>query len=402
MVVDTAGRAMWRLVSALIVGALLLEVMIGEALARNCPPRRGYPADWCNSPRSVERPERHKRAQGAPTTVRRAARTGGEHGPTRSLSTAPSTRPAPHVTSAPTAPHVTSAPTAPHARSAPPDSPRGLVPGSGSGNRPSFAPAPVSPHGGGSGPVPSARAAPTFNSPGPPASGHVAAAPAVRLPILETGFSPLTERGKEQAGYGLYSYAILVSDSGRSSAFLAELFRSTPSIKDTAAKPSQTNIFYVPLQKDKFIDFAAEARSSSGDPARLGQKFSRLFYDHKMARGLLDQICNPPAAGMQRLCQTDLSRGPYIFTYAAPATNLQSVPPPYLFVDLSDVHERAFGELLSAFREQVKRQDISDRARIDTLRLKILETVLTASDWVTPVQKAIADIVHSTGEGSGK
>jgi hypothetical protein len=121
-----------------------------------------------------------------------------------------------------------------------------------------------------------------------------------------------------------------------------------------------------------------------------------------MARGLLDQICNPPAAGMQRLCQTDLSRGPYIFTYAAPATNLQSVPPPYLFVDLSDVHERAFGELLSAFREQVKRQDISDRARIDTLRLKILETVLTASDWVTPVQKAIADIVHSTGEGSGK
>src|SRR5713101_4549804 len=98
---------------------------------------------------------------------------------------------------------------------------------------------------------------------------------------------------------------------------------------------------------------------------------------------------------LRNLCRTDLSRGPYIFTYAAPATNLESVLPPYLFVDLSDVHERAFGELLAAFREQVKRQDVSDRARIDTLRIKVLQTILTASDWVTPVQKAIADIVHA-------
>jgi len=43
----------------------------------------------------------------------------------------------------------------------------------------------------------------------------------------------------------------------------------------------------------------------------------------------------------------------------------------------------------------LKRDDISDQARIRTLRLMILDIALTAADWVNPVEKAIADIVHS-------
>jgi len=394
MVVDAAGRAMWRSVAALLLGTFVLEMTVLEAFARNCPPRRGYPADWCNSSRSVERPDHRKRARKVSTAGRRPA-SSGEHGPTRNLSTtsgvksSPST---PHVTSAPAKSGITSAPSTPPATSTPRVS--------GSGNRPSVARPPVSPHGSGSDAVPSVRVAPPLTTPESSVSSPAAAA--ARLPILETGFSTLTERGKEAGGYGLYSYALVVSDSSRSAAFLAELFRSTPSIHDTAASPAQTNIFYVPLQKDKLIDFAAEARLSGGDPARLGEIVSKSLYDHRMARALIDQICNPPAESMRRLCQSDLSRGPYIFTYAAPATNLHSVPPPYLFVDLSDVHHHAFGELLSAFREQVKRQDVSDRARIDTLRLRVLGTILTAADWVTPVQRAIADIVHSAGDSAGK
>lgn len=64
-------------------------------------------------------------------------------------------------------------------------------------------------------------------------------------------------------------------------------------------------------------------------------------------------------------------------------------------MDLSDVHERAFPEIIAAFRAQVKREDIGDRAKIDTLRLKLLSIVLTAADFVAPVQKATADIVHT-------
>src|SRR5262249_52913273 len=47
------------------------------------------------------------------------------------------------------------------------------------------------------------------------------AQPYRRLRILETGYSQLPELGREEAGYGLYSYAVLSStDTDRSAAFL--------------------------------------------------------------------------------------------------------------------------------------------------------------------------------------
>ncbi|MDQ6868017.1 MAG: hypothetical protein M3178_06295 [Pseudomonadota bacterium] len=126
---------------------------------------------------------------------------------------------------------------------------------------------------------------------------------------------------------------------------------------------------------------------------------SKNFYDYKMSRELLDHLCDPPAEEIRAVCEGDLSRGPYIFTYAKPASKLAPVPPPFLFVDLSPVHERAFPEFISAFIAQVKREDISDFAKIDTLRLRVLSIVLTAADFVAPVQKATEDIVHiATGQ----
>jgi len=130
----------------------------------------------------------------------------------------------------------------------------------------------------------------------------------------------------------------------------------------------------------------------------LADHLGTSYYDFRMARAILDHLCSLPADTMRDLCSTDLSRGPYIFTYATPASQLDAVPPPYLFVDLSNVDPRAFAEVLSAFRQQVKRDDVTDRARIDTLRLKLLQIALTASDWVEPieggVQHLVGDIVH--------
>ncbi len=224
--------------------------------------------------------------------------------------------------------------------------------------------------------------------PGPPSSGG-------RLRILETGYSHLSELGQEDDGYGLYSYAILPSESRRAATFLSQLFKEIPSIGDTSARRSQLNIFYVPLKKDRESEFAALVQASGANSEKMGADYSRSFYDYRMARALLNHVCNPPADSIRELCYGDLSRGPYIFTYASPASSMDSVPPPFLFVDLSDVHEQAFGELIAAFRSQVKRDDISDQARIRTLRLMILGIALTAADWVNPVEKAIADIVHS-------
>jgi hypothetical protein len=236
--------------------------------------------------------------------------------------------------------------------------------------------------------APRPRAGPTAA----PVSGSTASA---RPRILETGYSHLAELGKEADGYGLYSYAILPSDSNRAALFLGEAFKEIPSIGDTSARPAQLNVFYIPLRKDKEADFAAMLRAPGRDPAKLGAEYTKSFYDYKMARALLDHVCNPPDPSVLELCNGDLSRGPYIFTYASPASKIEPVPPPFLFVDLSDVHERAFGELLAAFQAQVKREDIADQAKIRTMRLNILQVVLTAADWVSPVQKAIADIVHS-------
>jgi hypothetical protein len=231
----------------------------------------------------------------------------------------------------------------------------------------------------------------------PPVVGSPRPGPTARARprILETGYSHLAELGKEVDGYGLYSYVILPSGSDRAALLLSEVFKEIPSIGDTSAKPSQLNILYVPLRKDKEADFAAMLKAPGRDAAKLGAEYTKTFYDYRIARALLDHVCNPPDPSVLKLCNGDLSRGPYIFTYASPASKMEPVPPPFLLVDLSDVHERAFGELLAAFQAQVKREDIGDQAKIRTMRLNILQIALTAADWVTPVQKAIADIVHT-------
>jgi hypothetical protein len=225
-----------------------------------------------------------------------------------------------------------------------------------------------------------------------------------RLNILETGYSQLSELAKEEPGYGLYSYAVITSDSNRSVTFLNEIFKSVPPINDTAAARAQLNIFYIPLKSDKAAEFAQSVKSSQNDtdPSKLGPAYTRSFYDYKMGRAILNHVCNPPADPIREICKGDLSRGPYIFTYGKPASSLEPVPPPFLFADLSDVHERAFGEFVAAFKSQVKQEDISDGARINSLRLRVLNVVLTAADWISPIQKAVADIVHSTSGDTSK
>jgi hypothetical protein len=63
-------------------------------------------------------------------------------------------------------------------------------------------------------------------------------------------------------------------------------------------------------------------------------KFAVQFYNYPMAQRFLAQICSEPAAVVRDICATDLSRGPYVFTYGYPASRLSQVPPPYLFLDL--------------------------------------------------------------------
>jgi hypothetical protein len=127
----------------------------------------------------------------------------------------------------------------------------------------------------------------------------------------------------------------------------------------------QTNILYIPLKRNKAKEWSKGLKL--GNEAALRAAYAKNFYDYKMSRTLLNHLCVSPAKEIRRACESDLSRGPYIFSYARPASKITPVPPPFLFMDLSDVHERAFPEIIAAFRAQVKRDDITDRSKIDTL-----------------------------------
>jgi hypothetical protein len=209
--------------------------------------------------------------------------------------------------------------------------------------------------------------------------------------ILDTGYERLREVGGEQKGYGLYSYVLIPAASPASAALLNEIFKVIPHIRSTGALPLQLNILHIPFQNGKDADFA-KARATS---STVGVTYLDAFYDYPMARAILNNLCNPPATKIVKLCHSDLSRGPFIFTYAEPASKLAPVAPPYLLVDLREVHPRAFAEFVSAFQAQVKSEDVNGGARLNTLRLKILNIVLTAADWTAPVPKAVADIAHS-------
>jgi hypothetical protein len=212
----------------------------------------------------------------------------------------------------------------------------------------------------------------------------------------------LAELGKEVDGYGLYSYAIMPFNSDRARLFLSEVFKSVPSIDKAGAPPHRLNIFYVPLLKEKEAGLTAMLQTSDGDPAKIGAEYAKSFYDYEMARVLLNHVCNPPDPKLRDLCNGGLSGGPYILTYAAPASTMEPLPPPFLFVDLSLVEARGFAELLDAFKAQVKREDISDRARIDTLQLKVLQFVMQASVTIGPVEEAVGKIIHAVFGGSEK
>jgi hypothetical protein len=213
--------------------------------------------------------------------------------------------------------------------------------------------------------------------------------------ILGRGYDELKGSGMEATGYGLYSYGVLTAPSPRSAAFLSELFKSIASIGDSAGPRAQLNIFYIPRKKEKVADLAALVEASRDDQTKMAVRYSVAMYDYKMARAILNHLCNPPAKAMTSLCKGPMAGGPYILTNARPASSLEPVPPPFLFVDLSDINPHAYPEFISAFRAAVKQEDVTDDAKLHSLRLKVLNLALTEADWTPKVKKSAADIVHA-------
>jgi hypothetical protein len=213
--------------------------------------------------------------------------------------------------------------------------------------------------------------------------------------ILGTGYDQLKGLGRETAGYGLYSYGVLTAASPRSAAFLAEIFKSISSTDDAGAARTHLNIFYIPTKNGTVADLAALVAAAHDDKTKMAVRYSEGMYDYKMARAILNHLCNPPAKAMASLCKGPMSGGPYILANARPASGLEPVPPPLLFVDLSDIDPRSYSEFISVFRAAVKQEDVTDDAKLHSLRLKVLNLALTGADWTPKVKRSVVDIVHA-------
>jgi hypothetical protein len=218
--------------------------------------------------------------------------------------------------------------------------------------------------------------------------------------ILGSVYDYLYRAGTERPRYGLYSYILFPIYAPRVEQFLGELFKTTSFVELISINFENLNLIYLPTQADKLSSLKPMIADGSAPPVT---SFALQFYDYALAQKILAQICTAPTEAIRNVCGTDLTRGPYLFTFRHPASALSPVPPPYLFVDLSNIHERAFGEFIAAYKEQVKRTDYTDLERIDNLRLYLLNIVLTSTDWIGPIKGAIEDILHiAKDDGIGK
>ncbi|MFO1102346.1 MAG: hypothetical protein U1E20_05520 [Methylocystis sp.] len=238
------------------------------------------------------------------------------------------------------------------------------------------------------------RRAPSFRAPSPATpsepGGGGGGGPAERPTILGTAYDFLYAPGAETAGYGLYSYVILPRPSERAVAFLREIVGHFPAASNVTEAKQRINILYLPT---KASSRGQPAFPADAETAALTSFLDRS-YDFGMAQGLLFHLCDRPAPAVAQLCANDLSGGPYILTYATKISDLSPLPPPFLFVDLTNVRPRAFSLFVAAYAAQVKRPDFSDGARLSDFRLQLANIVLTAADWVQPVSAAVADIAH--------
>ena len=217
----------------------------------------------------------------------------------------------------------------------------------------------------------------------------------MKSPIVGSVHGYLYAVDSEIPGYGLYSYILFPIYSPRTERFLDVFFQTTSYAGNSSIDIAHLNVIYIPTRVETLYSLLkpmiTEDSASLSIPIR---QFATEAYDYAMARRILAQICTKPSEEVWNVCATDLSRGPYLFSYVQPASTLSPVPPPYLFLDLSRVHERAFGEFIAAYKEQIKRTDYTDRERIDNLRLRLVSIVLTAADWIGPIKGAMADILH--------
>ena len=198
----------------------------------------------------------------------------------------------------------------------------------------------------------------------------------------------------ELEGYGRYTYVLIPNPSSRNAKFLKVLLKTTRPGETLTFNRDMLNVFYIPVRKG-YQDAARDLSTKQiGSAADVAAPIAGAYYDHSYATDLLSQLCDTRAEVTPGICATALSQGPYLVTLSKRFNEHKEKPGPFLIADLSDVHPDAFRKFTDEVKVQVKQADFTDLERIQQTRLKLLNIILVAGDWLSAVKPAVAEIVE--------
>lgn len=186
--------------------------------------------------------------------------------------------------------------------------------------------------------------------------------------------------GDEARGYGLYSYVLLArSSDARNREFLRRLMSSTGLVVESNIGRGVLNIFYLPV---------------GSRPNNVRDEGEILdVYDFDYTDVLLTKICESSNVRDADVCKSNFSDGPYLVTSASALGEEGLLPNISMFLDLSRINQRAFGEFIDEYQAVVRVRG-TNRERLQSFRLRVLNVTLNADDFLDAGVREITQFVR--------
>ena len=190
-------------------------------------------------------------------------------------------------------------------------------------------------------------------------------------------------------GYGLYTVLLTRAADRNTVRVLSELFSTTGSAGDAAIARENLNLIMIPVKSA--AEAASALTSARNQPDDAAAAVMQRFYDFGQAELLMASVCHRDrGAAVMKICGSESSGGPLLVTTQRPLDGAAAPGQSMLIVNLSTTPREAVGEVLAAYRRQILRKDFADRAELDGGRLRALNHVLDAAQFLPWISKAWA------------
>jgi hypothetical protein len=186
---------------------------------------------------------------------------------------------------------------------------------------------------------------------------------------------------REPKEYGRYSYVVFLQRDERAIALTREILASTAQESTVATSPNELNLIEFPVRRSFWSSSDGTALLAGSTVAAVENSIVEKYYDEGFARDVLRAACRDEKVAAV-MCSRGFSQGPYLITFAEPASHEHQAKPPYLVVDLGKIQPLGFSYFIERFKEQAITTELSDRSRIDNFKNRILALVLDMSSWL--------------------